>query len=560
MSDHPSRPLFPEGQAPAVTGRQVSSPARVLLRRRRRWWWKAFWIIFLIGLLAVSAGTGIYLYYQSVADRQLQEAVTEADQLDPGWRLDELDAKRKIIPNDQNAALQVMAAVKALPETWTRGNRTHWNHLYEDLDRVLPNVRLDEQQTGLLRKQLEPLQGAVIQARKLVQLTNGRYPISWSPDFIQTLVPNQMRMSEIAALLRCDAVLLAQQGDVEGAWMSSHAMINASRSLGDEPLLLSALLRVGARRVALESMERTLAQGQPSEAALTKSQKLLEEEAAEPLLLVALRGERAGLHHLFSNLEAGKVKLDQIGGAKTPEAKAAAHEVEPTLGELAKHVVVVLRIKQAHARGLKYMTHAVEIAKKPLDEQEPLFRQLDVAQDSAPWQLASLFTLAQGRVVVHLTKARAQLRCAIAGLAAERYRRNHGHWAASLDALAAAGFLPGVPSDPYTGQPLRYRLTADGVVIYSLGRDGSYQGDSFDDAIHPTFAASSVSCAYSPFRANPFAVALSACIRTPPREPDPGTARLEFRLWNVDNRRQSPRPVWRPVELLQSQDQPDPGS
>jgi hypothetical protein len=29
-----------------------------------------------------------------------------------------------------------------------------------------------------------------------------------------------------------------------------------------------------------------------------------------------------------------------------------------------------------------------------------------------------------------------------------------------------------VPTDPFDGQPMRYRRTADGIVIYAVGPDG----------------------------------------------------------------------------------------
>jgi hypothetical protein len=59
-------------------------------------------------------------------------------------------------------------------------------------------------------------------------------------------------------------------------------------------------------------------------------------------------------------------------------------------------------------------------------------------------------------------------RTSIATLAAERYRRAHGGDApVSLDALVP-DYLAAVPQDPFSGQPLRYRRTADSYVVYSV--------------------------------------------------------------------------------------------
>ena len=73
----------------------------------------------------------------------------------------------------------------------------------------------------------------------------------------------------------------------------------------------------------------------------------------------------------------------------------------------------------------------------------------------------------------------ALLRCAIVALAAERYRIAHGHWPESLTLLVPE-FLAKVPLDPYDANPLRYRRLADGVVIYSIGKNEKDDGGKFD--------------------------------------------------------------------------------
>ncbi|MAY74147.1 MAG: hypothetical protein CMJ31_05350 [Phycisphaerae bacterium] len=56
-------------------------------------------------------------------------------------------------------------------------------------------------------------------------------------------------------------------------------------------------------------------------------------------------------------------------------------------------------------------------------------------------------------------------------LAAVRHRQSTGAWPASLDDIDEA-LLPEVPLDRFDGQPLRYRRTDAGPLIYSVGMDG----------------------------------------------------------------------------------------
>ena len=51
----------------------------------------------------------------------------------------------------------------------------------------------------------------------------------------------------------------------------------------------------------------------------------------------------------------------------------------------------------------------------------------------------------------------------------------HGKWPQALDDLAEFGIAKGL-IDPFDGQPLRYSVVEDGVVIYSIGTDGRDDG------------------------------------------------------------------------------------
>jgi len=76
-------------------------------------------------------------------------------------------------------------------------------------------------------------------------------------------------------------------------------------------------------------------------------------------------------------------------------------------------------------------------------------------------------------------RSQAQLRAAIVALAVERFRHEHGRWPNSLAELVPSK-LSKIYTDPYDGQPLRYRKNKEGVVIYSVGPDKIDDGGKFD--------------------------------------------------------------------------------
>jgi hypothetical protein len=56
-----------------------------------------------------------------------------------------------------------------------------------------------------------------------------------------------------------------------------------------------------------------------------------------------------------------------------------------------------------------------------------------------------------------------------------RYRLEHDQWPAKLD-LLVPDFLPAIPPDRLTGEPLRYKLVDGRPRIYSIGNDGVDDG------------------------------------------------------------------------------------
>jgi hypothetical protein len=68
----------------------------------RRHWRGALAIM--VGL--VAALVGVWWYLSWAEERDFQAALAETDQLDPGWRLEEILAVRPVIPDERNSAKQ----------------------------------------------------------------------------------------------------------------------------------------------------------------------------------------------------------------------------------------------------------------------------------------------------------------------------------------------------------------------------------------------------------------------------------------------------------------------
>jgi hypothetical protein len=85
------------------------------------------------------------------------------------------------------------------------------------------------------------------------------------------------------------------------------------------------------------------------------------------------------------------------------------------------------------------------------------------------------------RSALQIVRAAAVRASTETGLAVARFRLLHGRAPLTLDELVPE-LLPEIPADPFTGQPLRYKLESTQAIIYSVGPD---QKDDAGRAIGP---------------------------------------------------------------------------
>jgi hypothetical protein len=407
-------------------------------------------------LLAAAALVGGYRLVGLILDwSRLKGVQDEIESTDPGWRMADLEARRAVVPEDENSALCVLAASERLPRPLP--NTQAWI----DVEDVPLRVRYNDRQLAVLRAEMQKDAAAITEARKLAGLPRGRYPVEWTRTALERQPSHVPLPLDVVWLLHADVRLRAADGDYDGALASCRAAWNAGRSFGDEPFLPSQKVRLGCRAIAILSLEQVLAQGQPSPDALKEVIAALLMEDTEAIVLTAWRGERASLFELM-----------------------AAHRD----GEIKNGMSLELSRPDVAARAMQMATQMIEIAKGPDAEQTPRLKELAAALDSgkesemstsdamARTTLSSLYGFRQ----IYL-RQQARLRCAAAALAAEAYRQTHeGRWPATLRELAP-GLLPEVPFDPFDGEALRFQVYDDSVIIYSVGPDGVDDGGKIDD-------------------------------------------------------------------------------
>lgn len=480
---------------------EIEISERPLAARLRHRWPRR---LLLGGLIFAAVCLAIPIFYFILStDRALREAAAEADRLDPGWRTTELEAKREIIPDGDNSALLLLEAKRLMPMNWPfweypqavqPGERPKLVALREELHSLQPPLQLDQALVGGLHQELRRAGESLAAARKIVNLRNGRYPANYSI---------LLNLHRVVRLLAYEALVRAQEQAMDAALTSSRGLLNCGRSTGDEPSMWSRFFRVGLNQMAARQVERTLAQGEASETALSSIQSEFEDEAEQQSLLLAVRGQRAGMDRHFQAVQDGEIKPTPIGSPRGLD-----------YFDLLWIPSVTKRIR---ATVLKRHNQYVEMAKLPVEQQVKRTKELREAERDLP-ELARFYL--EPLRIAPFHRDRAELRGAVVMIAVERYRRAKNRWPDTLAELVPE-YLAKVPLDPFDGALLRYRRLGDGVVIYSVGPDGHDDAGNLEGLQD-----------------------LSEIITGAPAKK--GTD-LGFRLWDVSKRRQPPEPSLAPL-------------
>jgi hypothetical protein len=391
--------------------------------------WRRWWFLLLLLILSAIAAFFIPVYWQRrQAAEELRQVLAELDENDPDWRLERIEAKRREVPDDKNGAMVVRAAAQQLPKDW------QGNSLY-DIYKVPPPSQLTDDSFKQMRQELDTARSAVTAARKLAKYPEGRFPTTYSPDWISTPVEAEVQARRMASLLQLDCCASIQELQLGQAWQSALAVFNAGRCIGDGCASLTQLVRVAIASMGVHCAERTLAHGAVTEGELASMQQVLTEEAGHPVFLIYARSERAGVHQLFTYL-ANEAPSIAIAVDKLAESRFVDNNRKddraPGLADHFDDIFTRKALYRSHAWLLRFYTQVIASGAERGPERDRKLHELihlpaEVFVRGGQLKDADLryarqfsdpfFKVSEAEQRVHTL-----LHCAIAGLAAERFR------------------------------------------------------------------------------------------------------------------------------------------
>jgi hypothetical protein len=266
--------------------------------------------------------------------------------------------------------------------------------------------------------------------------------------------PQLEKFRRCAQLLKLAAVCHARKGDAEAAVGCIKDGLCLGDSLRQEPLLLPYLLRSGCVGLAITGLERVLSLTTLTDSQLKDLDVALATTAGRTDLVHAIATERCFV----------------IDAIRDPSLTGT-----PGMG------VTILKLPGIRSQGLidilDYMAACIKAAGLPREQQAKRFHEVATSLDglSQLHVMAKITAPALGRISELDSRAHAHLDLARTGLAIERYRLANGTLPEQLADLVPA-YLEQVPIDPFDGQPIRYRRTEPGYILYSIMEDGKDNG------------------------------------------------------------------------------------
>jgi hypothetical protein len=427
------------------------------------WLWKILGVLLLCGL-AICLTAGLWLYIRHQGYKQQLNAVVERIRAS-GEPVDgnDLNAFYKVSPDAVDLTpiyLRALARFKEpSPLTKEAGNLPIVG-MGED---PIPAVGTDWPQLGeaeaLLARYADTL---ALLHEGAQQRGDVRYPLDATQGFA-ALLPYTQASRDGARLLSLEFHVRLHRDDLKGAADSLIAQVRLSETLKNEPLLVSQLVRYAVFGMAIKSLEVYLAQGTLAGDDLARLSEVFAEPDFERSLVRAMQGERAIGFQSMTQETMESLSQNASGIPGQVETGRQIADLRP--GDAAVY--------------LEFITEQIEAARFPfplaLAEAEAADQRLQQfiasEQNALPWDrhmLAQMLMPATNAMFVATARTIALQRTALAAIALERHRlANEGKLPESLNELVP-DFLSAVPSDPYDGKPLRYRLGEEDCVVYSV--------------------------------------------------------------------------------------------
>jgi len=418
-------------------------------KRRRLWPWAL-----LIFLLIIASGVAaLRIVGKSDTDRQilaLRQAglPTSSAELNQWYRQ---------VPPSNNAALIVEDAIAEYVAPVGILSTTSPPAVGEALSPELKKAIAQHIETN--HEVIEKLHAAA-------QLTESRYPINLNQG-MNTLLPHLAHIKGFTQLLRYQAMLQSAGKSTEEAVRSVATSFALARTLRNEPILISELVRIACVAISIESLERVLSEHQLKADQLKAFDRELAqaERDGRESAFRGMVGERAGVLPYFASVAGLQQLQGQTGASPGSPFQVIAFGAFNMLGLRERDLRLYLGLME------QFTAAATNDFPEMLRKSEQTEQVMTQRVSHGLGKLAVMTRMMLPAIGKAFTKEAAlatRIRCARVAIAIEEYRLEHsGALPATLGALVP-DYMEKPLLDPVLGKPFTLeRLKTAGYQISS---------------------------------------------------------------------------------------------
>ncbi len=387
---------------------------------------------------------------------------------------EELDAWYATPPADENAAARISAAFAKIvrPEPGQ-----HLPGTQGGAELPAPSMPLSAELKTVIATHLARNKAALdlLYHAASNSVEKARYPVDLKLGVSATL-PHLSDIGMCRRLLALDTLLCTENGRSDAAVQSLLATLAFGRTLDYEPFLISQLLRMSADGTAATSLERLLNRRPLTEPQVTKLIPSFRKADESTGLLRGIVGERCNLVSLFDAKPEVLMKLlAGMGGG--------ADVKEPSKDEVTEFVKFYTPTKFADLKlGLDFFeAYAVALAvpfPKRLESMEQFDTMIEQARSQNLILSGIMLPVIGSRQLIKDAENVAKLRLARFALIIEQYRSANRFKIPQSLAELPSELQNDIPTDPFDGQPLRFKLVPKGYLVYSIGQNRKDDGGS----------------------------------------------------------------------------------
>ena len=308
---------------------------------------------------------------------------------------------------------------------------------------------------------------------------------------IGAVLPPISLIRGLAAMLRADAMLASESSDGQRLLEDTRSILNLSQQVSENAPLLWGLISISISDLALDQIDETLHENPMLVAKqdwLDLARRLSTPKVAADL--ISFEPERMyfedTLQRSFTDDGLGNGRLTSEGvdyflGISVPNSRPNVwmkRALQPAAG------MVVASRRKLWEEYSRIVDRAEANLKVPLRESD--WRSVEELRSISQEPIRLLFVTDGGRVQAHAEQYLGRRDGVVAGIALELFRREHGRYPDTLNALGPQ-LLPELPTDRITGGPLQYRLVGGQPFVYSVGANRKDDGGQY--TLNPQAAA-----------------------------------------------------------------------